>query len=46
MIVFEGVGATLVIESQLVATEKIPKNREKAKKSAKYFPWDSGFSAK
>jgi hypothetical protein len=43
---FGGVGLLLVVGGQWLATEKIPKNRKNAKKSAKYFPWDPGFSAK
>jgi hypothetical protein len=35
MIFFEGVEATLVVETQWLATGKIPKNRKNAKKSAK-----------
>jgi hypothetical protein len=35
MIFLGGVGTALVAEKQGVAAEKVPKNREKAKKSAK-----------
>jgi hypothetical protein len=46
MILFGGVGASLVVERQLVAKEKIPKKRKNACKYAKYFPWNPHFAAK
>jgi hypothetical protein len=46
MILFGGVGSAVVVERQRLAAEKVPKNRINSKKSAKYFPWDTGFSAK
>jgi hypothetical protein len=45
-IFFGGVGSPHIVERQLLAMEKIPKNRKNACKSAKYFPSDPGFSAK
>ncbi len=42
---FGGVGSPLVAHKEGLATEKIPKKRKNATKSAKYFPSDPGFSA-
>jgi hypothetical protein len=46
MIFLGGVRAALVAQKQGLATGKVPRNRKKAKKSAKYFQRDPRFSAK
>jgi hypothetical protein len=46
MIFFGGVGSMLALGTQWLATQEIPKNRKKAKKSVKYFSSDPCFSAK
>jgi hypothetical protein len=38
MIFWGGVGATLVVERQWLATQETQKNRKEAKKSVQYFP--------
>jgi hypothetical protein len=44
MIFLGGVRSTLVFERQLLATQKVSKNRKNAKKSVKYFSVAPAFS--